>query len=182
VRKRIKGMTGATKVALGVVVGLLAGGAVVYAHDGDTSKIHACVDFTNTSVPNVRILGAPNTSGVFAGSPDSPCGSGEQVDWSTTGPAGPQGPAGPAGPAGESATVHTVRKQIGPSKAIVKTGRASCAKGQHVVMGGYSLPGNIAGVNIKESRPSGSTAWYGRALQGKGNAAWALVVYAVCST
>jgi hypothetical protein len=205
VKNRIKTTSSVIKVLAGVLVGLLAGGAIVYAHGGDTSKVHACVNF-NTG--GGRIVGAPTDSG-FVGSASSLCGSGETpVDWSAAGaqgaqgPPGPEGPTGPAGPAGtagaagtngtdgssgkstsgKSAKLRTVRKQIGPNKALNKTGRASCAKGQHVVSGGYSLPGNIPAVNIKESRPSGTTGWYGRGFRARGNGAWTLVLYAVCST
>jgi hypothetical protein len=203
VRQRIKAISGASKVAVGVVVGLLAGGAVVYAHGGDETKIHACVNFNNGAG---SIVGAPTDFG-FTGSATATCPSGfTPVDWNVAGPQGaegpqgpqgaegpqgPQGPTGPAGAAGKSgksgssgttSTFRTVSKKVGPSKSQVKTARAVCPGGGEAISGGYKLPGNIAGVNIKESRPSGASGWYARALQGKGNAAWGLVVYAVCST
>ena len=55
-RNRIKAVSGGTKVLAGVVAGLLAGGAVVYAHGGDSTMAHACVDFGSPSGPNVRII------------------------------------------------------------------------------------------------------------------------------
>ena len=211
-RNRIKAMSGATKVLAGVVAGLLAGGAVVYAHTGDTGKVHACVDLNANPVnPNVHISGGPSDSG-FAGSANAGCAVGQTaIDWSAAGTVGPQGPPGPQGPQGpqgpggpqgttgaagtngaagtegtsgtsKSGKISTVRRQIGPNKALTKTGRATCPKGRHVVAGGYNLPGNIPAVNIKESRPSGTTGWYGRGFRARGNGAWTLVLYAVCST
>jgi hypothetical protein len=203
VRQRIKAMSGTRKVLAGVAAGLLAGGgAVVYAHGGDQAKVHACVNFNDG---DVRIIGAP-TDGGFVGNASTGCVAPyTNVDWSTTGaagpqgPEGPQGPQGPQGPAGQTgaagtngttgtsgssggATVRTVRQQVGPSRAIIKAGRASCARGQRVIAGGYEIPGNIPAVTAKATRPSGTTGWYARAFRARGNGAWTLVVYAVCST
>jgi hypothetical protein len=194
VRHRIKTRRGWTIALAGVIAGLLAGGAVVYAQQGTTDgTIHACVDLSSRSV---HIYSAPGLEERDACTP----GVNTPLVWrdaATSGP-GPQGPAGPAGPqgpqgpkgdsgvaggsAGNTATVRTVQRRIGPNAAHVKQGLARCPSGRHVVAGGYSLPGNIQGVNIKESRPSGTVGWFARAFQAQGSARWSLVVYAICST
>ena len=68
-----------------VVLGALAGAAVVWAHSGRVqSTITACIDSNNHYL--------------YVGS----C-SGEKLVWNSEGPAGPQGPAGPPGPPGSPA-------------------------------------------------------------------------------
>ena len=110
---------------------LLAGGApeTVFAHGGDTSVIHGCV---NKDTKFVRIVKATDT-----------CKSNEvAVDWNSqglAGPAGPTGSRGPTGPAGADgpAATLTVRRSQLPfqsqvcclpgEKAIA--GAATCAPG-----------------------------------------------------
>lgn len=70
-------------------VGVWSGWAAraVYSHEGDTSKIHACV---NNSSGELKIVDAT-----------AACRTNETaVDWNITGPAGPPGPPGPTGPQG----------------------------------------------------------------------------------
>jgi hypothetical protein len=77
---------------IGGVTASLVTTAVVQAHEGDGSKVHACINVNG----GVRITGAPGY-----GNPNTGCAGGETaVDWGVQGPAGPAGAAGPAGPAG----------------------------------------------------------------------------------
>ena len=108
------------------------------------------------------------------------------------GPQGPPGPAGPQGPKGDrgdsglggtAGTLRNIHRTIGPSIARTKQGSARCDSGQHVVSGGYTLAGDARGVQVRASRPSGTTAWYTRGTQArKDSADWSLIVYAVCSS
>jgi hypothetical protein len=70
-------------VALAGAFGL---GALISAHDGDTTKIHSCVDARGS----IRIIAA---NGVCKNT-ETP------LDWNVIGPVGPQGPQGPMGPIG----------------------------------------------------------------------------------
>ena len=88
-----------------LVLGALVGGVasalvttgVIYAHGGDGSLIHGCINANG----GLRITGAPGY-----GNPSTACGGGETaVDWSQTGPAGPAGAPGPAGAAGPAGGV-----------------------------------------------------------------------------
>jgi hypothetical protein len=77
---------------LGAAAAALVTTAVVYAHGGDTSRIHSCA-----RPDSVRITYEPSGFG----NASAECNSGERpVDWSATGPPGPAGAPGPAGPAG----------------------------------------------------------------------------------
>ena len=80
-----------SQVAIGAAIGVLAGGTFVWAHGGDTSLVHGCVQPTGgQTTPNVRIVGAGEA-----------CPAGwSAVDWSIAGPAGPAGAPGPTGPPG----------------------------------------------------------------------------------
>jgi hypothetical protein len=208
VRQRIKAISTPTKILAGVVAGLLAGGAAVFAHGTDGTMAHACVDYSLSTGPNVRIVASPGV-----GNPGSACPNGVAVDLATSatqgtpgpqgpqgpqGEQGPQGPQGPAGAAGSNGTngsdgtsgssnsktskLRTVRKEVGPNRVVAKSLRVSCPKGQRIVTGGYSIPGNIPAITAKESRPNGTTGWFARAFRARGTGAWKFVVYAVCST
>lgn len=83
-------------LTLGALIGGLAASlittAVVWAHGGDGSAVHACINANG----GVRITGAPGY-----GNANTSCSAGETaVDWAVQGPAGPPGATGPAGPAG----------------------------------------------------------------------------------
>jgi hypothetical protein len=186
--KRIRASRGWTKAFAGVVVGALAAGAVVQAQTTD-GTIHGCVELSSH---NLQIDSASNIQS------QGGCVPGVSVElvWrdagsSGQGPQGPQGPAGPQGAKGDrgdsgtggtGGTLHNIHRTIGPSIAATKQGSARCDSGQHVVSGGYTLAGDAKGVQVKGSRPSGTTAWFARAQQSRKSADWSLVVYAVCST
>ena len=103
-------LLGAAVVAV-VVVGLLTVTRVTWAHGGDVTKIHSCV---NTS-GNLRVVGANES-----------CRIGETpLDWNIQ---GPQGPAGPT-------TVQYITAQ-GPGIA-----RAFCPAGTKVTGGGAFVEG-----------------------------------------
>src|SRR5436853_312279 len=91
------------KIFLGVCFGALIGATVVWAHGGDATLIHSCVDPSGS----IRITGDPTPFG----SPSNDCKSPEHaLDWNQTGPTGPAGPAGGPGPAGSPGTAG----QAGP--------------------------------------------------------------------
>lgn len=89
--------TSSTRVlAFGALVGGIASAlvtsAVIYAHGGDGSLIHGCINANG----GLRITGAPGY-----GNASTACGGGETaVDWSQQGPPGPAGASGAAGPVG----------------------------------------------------------------------------------
>jgi hypothetical protein len=84
-------------VILAVFVGL--GGSLVFAHGGDSGRIHGCVD------PATGADGRPN---VIIVAPNAGCPAGYNAqDWSIEGPPGPQGATGQAGAQGPPAAVAT---------------------------------------------------------------------------
>jgi hypothetical protein len=186
--KRIRLGRSWAKLLVGVVLGVLAAGAVVQAQTTD-GTIHGCVDLNSH---NLQVDSAPNIQS------HGGCINGVSVElvWRNAdtsgqgpqGPPGPQGPAGPQGPRGESGAgaagaLRTIHRTIGPSVNATKQGAARCDDGQHVVSGGYSLSGDAKGVQVKASRPSGTSAWFARAQQTRaGSADWSLLVYAICAT
>jgi hypothetical protein len=186
VTKRMRPSRGWAKLFIGVVVGTLTAGAVVHAQTTD-GTIRGCVDLESHSV---QIREAPN----IQSQGDCQPGVEATVIWrdaatSGQGPAGPQGPPGPAGPRGErgesgaAANIETIHRTIGASITRTKQGSARCDEGQKVLSGGYTLSGDSRAVQVKSSRPSGTSAWFVRAQQTrKGSADWSLLVYAVCST
>ena len=88
-------------LAIGALIGgltaALVTSTVIYAHGGDGSLIHGCINANG----GLRITGAPGY-----GNPSTGCAGGEtSVDWSQTGPPGPAGPAGTAGVPGPQGTI-----------------------------------------------------------------------------
>ena len=118
--------------ALGSLVGGLAAAlvttSVIYAHGGDGSLIHGCINANG----GLRITGAPGY-----GNPNTGCAGGETaVDWSQTGPPGPAGPAGPAGaggppgapgPAPTTGDIAQALRTTGLPRQIVRVVTASSA-------------------------------------------------------
>lgn len=103
-------------LALGALIGGLTASlvttAVVQAHGGDASQVHACINANG----GVRITGAPGY-----GNPSTGCAGGETaVDWGSQGPAGATGATGPAGPAGAAGAP-------GPAGAVGPAGPAGAA-------------------------------------------------------
>ncbi|MGH8583114.1 MAG: SUMF1/EgtB/PvdO family nonheme iron enzyme [Gammaproteobacteria bacterium] len=94
-------------IFLGVMPLALAGpAALVYAHGGDTSLVHGCV---NKVTKLARIVRA-----------NAACKRGETArHWSITGPPGPIGAAGPQGPAGSPDTPDQVRDKFYTGTACV---------------------------------------------------------------
>ena len=86
---------GGRAVALAVVTaGALVSATVIWAHGGDASRIHACVD-------NASGLVYVTSDPTPYGDPNTGCKTGlHPLDWGQTGPPGPAGPAGAPGPAG----------------------------------------------------------------------------------
>ena len=87
------------KIAMKTVAGLgicFALVVVAFAHGGDTTKIHSCVD---NKTGNIKLVGASAT-----------CKAGETaLDWNIQGPPGPQGIAGAQGPTGATRATGTTR-------------------------------------------------------------------------
>lgn len=132
----------AARAVAGAALGTLVGAAVVSAHGGDESRIHACRDDLQGGY--LTIVAASE------GCPSSATPS----DWNIAGPSGAEGEAGPAGAAGAAGAA-------GPSGAagldssiplrivVVNSGRpglafqqdltAKCRAGEHVVAGGYDV-------------------------------------------
>jgi hypothetical protein len=199
-RNRIKASRGWTKALAGVFVGLLAGGAIVYANTTD-GTIHACAKTDGT----VRLIRAPN----FDTFTNCVAGTETEVVWNQAGAAGPQGAQGPPGgqgpqgaqgpkgdtgdtgargSAGSGGSVTSskpviVRKRVGPSGSTVKQAVAVCPKGKVALTGGYSIPGDTPRLFIKQSRPlgKGPGGWIVRAVKGNNISSWTLESYAVCS-
>lgn len=81
--KTHKYLSGMVIFVLGYITAFLSLGIVVYAHGGDVTLVHACVNNGNGLV---RIV-----------DPNDSCRDSENaVDWSIQGPAGPPGPSGTA--------------------------------------------------------------------------------------
>src|SRR6266496_3127421 len=98
------------RLVVASVAALLGAAGLVFAHGGDTSKIHSCVKTANPNKGTIRIVGANDT-----------CGSSETaLDWNITGPQGPMGPPGPQGPQGPVGPT-------GPTGATGATGPAGAA-------------------------------------------------------
>ena len=82
---------------IGAVTASIVTTGVIYAHGGDGSLIHGCINANG----GLRITGAPGY-----GNPSTGCAGGEiAVDWSQQGPPGPAGAPGVVGPAGPAGGV-----------------------------------------------------------------------------
>jgi hypothetical protein len=111
-------------LAIGALIGgltaALVTSTVIYAHGGDGSLIHGCINANG----GLRITGAPGY-----GNPSTACAGGETaVDWSQTGPAGPAGAPGPAGTAGPAGGVGPPGP-AGPAPTTAEVVRAVGATG-----------------------------------------------------
>jgi hypothetical protein len=143
---------------IGGIVSALVTTTVIYAHGGDGSLVHGCINANG----GLRITGAPGY-----GNPGTGCAGGEtSVDWSQQGPAGPAGAAGPAGPAGgvgppgpagpapapsdvvravgatgvPDVWLTLVRTVAGPSEEDGRNARVSCPAAYPLVLnGGYRV-------------------------------------------
>jgi hypothetical protein len=146
---------------IGGLTAVLVTSTVIYAHGGDGSLIHGCINANG----GLRIVGAPGY-----GNPSTACGGGETaVDWGQTGPPGPAGSAGPAGPPGPAGGVGPpgpagpppvaadvvravgttgvpdvwltlVRRVVGPSTIGIKNASVSCPAAYPLLLnGGYRI-------------------------------------------
>jgi hypothetical protein len=134
VKGRVRGGWG--KALIGMMVGALASAAVVSAHGGDASVIHACVG-DPAERANVRITAAPGG----LGDPAADCTASEHaLDWSVQGPAGAPGPTGPQGaqgtPGGGPNDLVTIRVSSSGKRAKKKSVTALCPPNTMVVGGG----------------------------------------------
>lgn len=194
-REKLKSYPHLTLSLLAALLGI-GGVALVYAHGGDTTRIHSCV-----KNGTIRIVGANET-----------CKAGETpLDWNITGQAGPPGPAGPQGPQGPQG-LQGLQGPAGPQGAtgpqgpegpvgpqgpegprgivgfaknmttqiIPSTSRftftADCDPSESLISGGYYYNGG-PDLAIVASRPVG-TRWE---IQGFGTTGNTLQVYAVCA-
>jgi hypothetical protein len=117
-------MSNLRTLGLGALIGgltaTLVTSTVIYAHGGDGSLIHGCINANG----GLRITGAPGY-----GNPSTACAGGETaVDWSQTGPAGPAGAPGPAGTAGPAGGVGPPGP-AGPAPTATEVVRAVGATG-----------------------------------------------------
>jgi len=137
-------MKSALLIVLGILLGSMGATALVSAHGGDTTLIHACVK-NNTGA--IRVIGANGT-----------CSSNETpLDWRIQGEPGPVGPQGPVGPSGPGI----------PSGAVMFFNQTSCpadwspltaGQGRYMVGVGPGQPvGDTVGtaLSLGENRPAG---------------------------
>jgi hypothetical protein len=126
--------------------GLIGGAAVVSAHGGDESLIHACV---KGSKGDVRIVGA--TSGCLP--------SEKALDWSIAGPQGPTGPAGATGPAGILG-VYAIANGVlhDPDGNGIGDYFMFCDAGDKATGGGYVPEGTDENSVVYQSKHVGSLA------------------------
>ena len=190
--QRLRGVALFVGVAAG---GALGGAALVGAHGGDATKIHACVEDARGPV---RIVSDPTPYG----DPNEACEPDEHaLDWSVQGPQGPpgaQGPQGPQGPAGglppgiatgvdafssyKFADVRTVVEDSGLNADNKKTVVAKCPPLHVAVSGGYDLYGMLTGRLIGSSYPS-QNGWRVEGFEAiniAGTEPWGVTAYAVC--
>jgi hypothetical protein len=142
----------AVSALAGALAAALVSGAVVWAHDGDASRIHSCV----TAAGVVQITADPTPFG----NPSVGCSgaNGEHaLDWGVQGPQGPVGPAGPQGLTG-------VRGPAGPSGTISPTfvrgtdWDAPARRGAERTMTGFRLqPGKYLVIGFADTRINDNT-------------------------
>jgi hypothetical protein len=163
-----------------VLLLLVAGGIASAAIPSADGTIHACY---NLGRGTFRVVDADGPGGGRC--PDTETA----LSWNQKGPAGPQGgpgPQGPPGPAGPQGSFKGIRlvKAFSPlTVAASKTVTASCAAGEVVTGGGYSLLGVIDGRLITRNFPVNGnppTAWQvkGRA---PGVGKWRVRAWALCA-
>jgi hypothetical protein len=105
---------------VGAITGSLAlffslGGQFVFAHGGDGTKIHACV---NDITGEIQILA--DTTGY--GDPNTACPASQvhALDWNGSGMPGPTGPPGPPLPPDPSARAGGVAEELPPTHKLSK--------------------------------------------------------------
>jgi len=174
----------ATAAAL---VGLAAGSAMVLAHGGDPTRIHACVRLSDSTVRITR-------------DPSYTCKTGTEspVDWNIEsapgapgpdgfhGPTGPQGPAGPPGHDGADTrlslrTVDAASPWLAPG---TRTFEARCPAGRFAIAGAWRIddPSRIGEFRALESRPLATAGgWLVRVDGRYAYRGWRLVIEAQCA-
>lgn len=131
------------RAVAGALVGVLVGAAVVGAHGGDTTRIHAC-----KSASDLGTLYITDANDACSDPDLTP------VDWNIAGPSGSTGAQGPAGAAGATGPAGATGAPGLPSDVPLRvqvetSGRlelayqydvtAKCRPGEHVVTGGYHI-------------------------------------------
>jgi hypothetical protein len=167
------------KGAVLVLAGALAGGAIAWAHGGDTTRVHSCT--TGEGQP------------ILLSSPNGTCPAGAQpLDWAIQGPAGPRGPVGPRGPAGTAAkaspppamTAIRQSKAGSTQEGALVTMAVLCPKGSFASGGGYRVIGDVRHPRILRNTAitSGthSIGWSVWGEAGKKQDAWTVEVTVVC--
>jgi hypothetical protein len=146
-------------VAVVLCVGLISIGAA-FAHGGDTSRIHACV---NKSSGRVRIVGAEET-----------CRPSERpLDWNIVGPQGPPGPAFRT-----YAVFETVQIPGAQTRILV----ARCHPGDIATGGGFGS--NSGRIKVTTSAPvltQPPSAWVVTAHNELTSLSITLVAYVMCA-
>jgi hypothetical protein len=144
------------------VAGGLAGSlgiAVVQAHGGGASLVHACV---NNGSGSVRIV-----------SPSGTCHPNETaLDWNQQGETGPQGAPGLSGYQIVSVVENDALPVNGDAHLV-----AECPEGKKVLGGGYVAPSVLDTAPL--SRPDGDGAW--RVDFHSNGGSGAISVYAICA-
>jgi hypothetical protein len=120
--------------------------AMVSAHGGDASMIHACLNPGNGTI---YVVGA-----------NQACGPNQTaLDWNIQGSAGPAGPVGPAGPIGPTGVANiTIRPDTLLNQVVgdFRISTAFCLPGEKLTGGGATSTPNYAIINtgLVESYPS----------------------------
>jgi len=161
-------------VVVVVLAALLTTSALVLAHGGDGSLIHACAN----PAGQIRIIGANDTCknqetaldwGIVgppgAAGPAGPQGpQGDPGPAGATGPAGAAGPVGPSGPQGDPGV--SGREVVVPPVQICPEGQCLiniyCPPGKVVLSGGVKVYGGIdlnQGPRMVQSYPFSDVRW-----------------------
>jgi hypothetical protein len=168
---------------LGALVGLAAGGALVFAHGGNPARMHACMDDKG----RLHIVG-PNDCQDVTKAVDWNIASGEGEPGSH-GPQGATGAPGPAGPAGRDGTASDL-----PIRMVVtasawgapgaRTVEARCNANEFAISGGWRAedPSGVGEFTASESRPlDEGRGWRARVTGWYAHKGWRLVVHAACT-
>jgi hypothetical protein len=160
--RALSGLIGAV-IGTVATLGLLGTGvvAVVSAHGGNSSLIHACVK--------------PNGQITIVGASDS-CGKDSPLDWAIQGPPGISG--------------LVQRTETGNGGAFFAAATAECLDGELALGGGYQI-GPVSALTdeffTEQNRPNidGGTqpnGWYASVARTSGVGAWHITTFVICAT